>query len=151
MTQADLFASHVLPGSAPRTTPGDKPHVVPGDKPHVVPGDKPHAATPGRRETSRAAARAILPKTGTLRRKVYDFIAWNRGFGATDGEIQATLNMAGSTERPRRKELEDAGWVRDSGRTRKTGSGHDAIVWLACVPMICQWLACVWMICVWLA
>jgi hypothetical protein len=44
--------------------------------------------------------------------------------------------MAGSTERPRRRELEEAGWIRDSGRTRKTASGHDAIVWLARV-----WLA----------
>ena len=149
MIQADLFTP---PGSP--ATPGATPHAIPGATPHAIPGATPTStpgAIPGKRETSRAAAQAILPKTGTLRRKVYDFIAWNRGFGATDGEIQATLNMAGSTERPRRKELEDAGWVRDSGRTRKTGSGHDAIVWLACVPMICQWLACVWMICVWLA
>lgn len=129
MTQVDLFTPPISPAT-PVSAPG---------------------AIPGKRETSRAAAQAILPKTGTLRRKVYDFIAWNRAFGATDGEIQAALDMAGSTERPRRKELEEAGWIRDSGRTRKTGSNRDAIVWVASVWVASVWLARVWMIGVWLA
>src|SRR5208282_5505814 len=44
---------------------------------------QPHSAT------SRAAAELILPKAGTLRRKVYDFIAGCGPRGATDDEMQA--------------------------------------------------------------
>ena len=38
----------------------------------------------GKTDTSRAAAEFILPATGTLRRKVYDFIEDRGKFGATN-------------------------------------------------------------------
>ena len=54
--------------------------------------------------TSIAAAQKILPKTGSLRRKVYEYIL-NQGLrGATDQEMETTLNTGGkpSTKLPPR-------------------------------------------------
>lgn len=72
-------------------------------------------------DTARAAALAVAPRTGTQRRRVLERIAARP---STDDEIQRALNMNGNTERPRRVELVDGGWVRDSGLRRK-----GAIVW----------------------
>ena len=85
--------------------------------------------------TSVAAAERLMGRTGTKRREVYELIRdwpWaGPGPGMTDEEIAATLNMNPSTVRPRRLELVEAGLVRDSGRTRKTRSDREAIVWIA--------------------
>ena len=77
-------------------------------------------------ETSRAAAWAVAPRTGTQRRKVLVAIAYKP---RTDEELQADLAMSGNTERPRRVELVEGGWIEDSGERRKTRAGDDAIVW----------------------
>ena len=82
-------------------------------------------------ETSLAAAEAIRPSAASLRMKVLGFIVARGGDGATDPEIQAALRMEGSTQRPRRVELVDAGLVRDSGRKRTTASLRRATVWVA--------------------
>jgi hypothetical protein len=79
--------------------------------------------------TSQAAAEAILPKAGTLRRKVLDYLVGRGVHGATDEEIQGGLQMGANTERPRRIELVNALLVRDSGTTRPTRSGKQAVVW----------------------
>jgi hypothetical protein len=50
--------------------------------------------------------------------------------GMTDTELQEELNMSGDTERPRRGELLKAGLIKDSGVTRKTKRGREAIVWV---------------------
>lgn len=82
-------------------------------------------------DTSRAAAEAVAPNAGTLRRKLLDFLAGRGGTGATDEESQDALQMPPSTQRPRRVELQQAGLVRDSGRRRKVRSGREAVVWVA--------------------
>jgi len=82
-------------------------------------------------ETSEAAAREIEPDTGKLRGAVLGFLRGRGAAGATDEEVQAGLGMGGSTERPRRRELEKAGLVIASGAVRKTGSGRTATVWVA--------------------
>ena len=82
-------------------------------------------------ETSLGAAEAIRPSAASLRMKVLGFIVARGGDGATDPEIQAALRMEGSTQRPRRIELVDAGLVKDSGRTRKSASGRACVVWVA--------------------
>jgi hypothetical protein len=51
--------------------------------------------------------------------------------GLTDEEQQNLLKMNPSTQRPRRRELQKAGRIRDSRRKRKTASGARAIVWVA--------------------
>jgi hypothetical protein len=53
--------------------------------------------------------------------------------GATDDEIQTALGMAGNTERPRRRELEDRKLIGDSQKRRLTASKRQAVVWVAAV------------------
>lgn len=79
--------------------------------------------------TSIDAAEAIVPLAGRLRRRVYEWLVSRGETGGTDEEIQDALDMPSSTERPRRVELVRAGLVIDSGRTRPTRSGRNAVVW----------------------
>ncbi len=81
--------------------------------------------------TSIAAAQAIQPKLGELCRQVLAYLRLAGSFGGTDEELQTGLLLDGSTERPRRVTLVEYGLVVDSGRTRKTKSGRDAVVWQA--------------------
>ncbi|MEZ6127895.1 MAG: hypothetical protein R3C59_04385 [Planctomycetaceae bacterium] len=87
--------------------------------------DPPHNGT----DTSMAAAERIQPAVTGQRRKVLDFVRDRGELGATDSEIQAGLNIPGDTERPRRRELEQAGLITDSGDRR-----DGCKVWL-CVLM----------------
>ena len=80
-------------------------------------------------DTSRLAAAAIEPKSGTLRRAVLDFLRCRGDVGATDEEMQTALAMNANTQRPRRVELLRAGLIRESGQLRRTGAGRDAVVW----------------------
>lgn len=84
-------------------------------------------------ETQRAAAVMAYPASGTQRAKVLDFIDSSGEYGATDEEIQVFLGMNPSTQRPRRVELVEGGWIEDSGRRRKTRSRRDAVVWVRSV------------------
>jgi hypothetical protein len=45
--------------------------------------------------------------------------------------MQSSLPMNPNTQRPRRVELVQGLWVVDSGRTRKTMGGDEAVVWVA--------------------
>lgn len=85
-------------------------------------------------ETRAAAAEAIRPTAHTLRAEVLRFLEGLGFVGATDEEMQVALNMNPSTQRPRRIELVEEGWVRDSGATRRTKSGRNAVVWVAAKP-----------------
>lgn len=81
--------------------------------------------------TSVAAALKVLPKTGSLRRKVYEYIL-NQGLrGATDQEIEKTLQIEGNTVRPTRISLVKDGYIMDTGTTRKNQHDNDCIVWRA--------------------
>lgn len=80
--------------------------------------------------TSRESAESMEPRSATLRRKVLDYLR-RCADGATDEEMQRWCNMPANTQRPRRVELVRAGLVVDSGRTRQTGSGRKAVVWVA--------------------
>lgn len=74
--------------------------------------------------TSRAAAEAVAPRRGTQAYTILSAIA-DAQAGLTDYEIQRTTRVPASTERPRRGELVDGGYVRNTGRTRL----HDGRVW----------------------
>lgn len=79
--------------------------------------------------TSVAAADAIKPDAGRLRRIVYE---WLLAHGpATDEEIIAGTGLSPNTARPRRIELVQSGQVLDSGTTKKTASGRQAVAWTA--------------------
>lgn len=80
-------------------------------------------------ETSKAAAIDNEPRAGTQRWRVLNVLRacpW----GLTDHEMQEMLGMNPSTQRPRRIELVNAGLIKDSGRTRATQSGKQAVVWV---------------------
>lgn len=84
-------------------------------------------------DTSIAAAKKVLGRTGSQRRRVYNYILSNGIDGATDQQIQDALSISESSERPRRKELLEAGLIIDSGERRPTRSGNASKVWIALV------------------
>lgn len=81
--------------------------------------------------TSKQAAKDIIPHLGCLQHKVYSLIALSGARGLTDIEIETESDLKGSTIRPRRIELLNKGLIKDSGKTRKTPSGRSATVWVA--------------------
>lgn len=94
-------------------------------------------------ETSKEAARSISRETrGELKMRVLSAIKkqgavitngepWGTVGGLTDEEGIEVTGIPASTYRPRRVELVEAGWVRDSGTTRKTKSNRRATVWVS--------------------
>lgn len=83
--------------------------------------------------TSLAAAEAIQPKLNSLQWHVLHQIKLTKLYGATDEEVCGTTGLSGNTVRPRRIELLRKGLIRDSGRTRATASGRQAVVWVAVI------------------
>jgi hypothetical protein len=82
----------------------------------------------GKQDTSYAASVYMAPRVGTVRQQVLDDL--KRHGPATDPEIQARMRMEPNTERPRRVELVEGGFVRDSGQ-RKRHHGKEHIIWEA--------------------
>lgn len=98
-------------------------------------GKPPHVNT----ETSIAAAESIEPVAGTMRAQVLDCIRAREEFtlglgcgplGCTDDELEVLLSMRHQTASARRRELQLQGFIVDSGWTRTTRSGREAIVWV---------------------
>lgn len=79
--------------------------------------------------TSVMAAEKALPKSGTKRRLVYDFIERRGMQGATDDEIESVLGIDGNTVRPTRGGLVEDGYIINTGTTRKNKHGNECIVW----------------------
>ena len=90
--------------------------TVAGDRAGKVRSDAP--------ATSRAAARGLL-RPGTQRFRVLECLAW---CPATDHELQRKLGLDPSAERPRRGELVDAGYVVESGQTKRH-QGREWTIW----------------------
>ncbi len=79
-------------------------------------------------DTSVKAAIAAYPKAGTQRARIINLLlCWDGGL--TDAQMQSYLKMPESSQRPRRLELVEGGWLEDSGQ-RLAWRGHgEAIVW----------------------
>lgn len=77
--------------------------------------------------TSKAAANNILPKTGSIRREIYELVS--RGDGLTDYELEALMEGKHQTVSASRRSLVIDGYITDSGRTRKNDVGNDCIIW----------------------
>lgn len=91
---------------------------------------RPHAYVPSfARDTTAKAAIAVLPRSGSQRRRVFDLLVRHEA-GMTDEEIQHYLLLGANSQRPRRKELCDAGLVTDSGRRVRNAGGQECIVWI---------------------
>lgn len=82
-------------------------------------------------KTSKAASLKVAPKAGTMRWVLLEFLRGRGQTGATDEEMQSMVPMVANTQRPRRVELVKGLHIEDSGRTRKTCGGDDAVVWCA--------------------
>ncbi len=96
----------------------------------------PHVFLPAQpRPTQVEAAGRALPRSGSQRSKVLAAIQASYDLGMTDEEIGIRLGLDGNSVRPRRKELEDAGLIVDSGEKRPTASSTKAIVWVAAEVM----------------
>lgn len=89
------------------------------------PGTLTGAAHP---QTSHEAAARTLGRSGSARRRVMQALAQA---DRTDEELQAWLGMAANTQRPRRVELVELGYVAATGARRRTATGSDSIVWAA--------------------
>ena len=81
-------------------------------------------------ETAKKAAFRATPNSGTQRERVLTMLkkAWPGGY--TDQEMETALRMYHSSLTARRLELREMGWIKDSGKTRETEAGLDAIVWV---------------------
>lgn len=73
-----------------------------------------------------AAASLNLDQVRSIRIAV---LTWLRAFPSTDGELSIKLHMPEDTVRARRVGLVKEGLVRDSGVTRRTKRGRQAVVW----------------------
>jgi hypothetical protein len=78
--------------------------------------------------TERPSALDVYPRTGTQRLAVLAAIRAAGDRGMTDRELQQALHIRRA--RTRRQELQEGGWVMDSGRTRRLDTGNAAIVWV---------------------
>jgi hypothetical protein len=83
-------------------------------------------------DTSEAAAESIEPVAETLAWYVLEYVRVRAGYGATRDEVSRELDIPISTVNPRMRELVLKGFVKDSGRRRKTVSGRQAAVMVAC-------------------
>lgn len=79
--------------------------------------------------TSKAAARFIEPRVGTLCREVYDLVVV-RTDGITTAEVCEATGRVHQTMSRRITDLRERGWIEDSGLTRPSAmSGRDQVVW----------------------
>ena len=77
-------------------------------------------------KTSQEALATIKPKIKTKREQVYDLIELN---ALTNYEISDELDMPLSSVCGRVHELQELNLIENSGKTRKTKYGKQAIVW----------------------
>ena len=85
----------------------------------------------GPSDTSQAAADSLPFRGADLRARVLGYIGCRGSEGATCWEAERALAFMHQTCSPRIWELRKAGLVADSGQRRMTGSGRQAIVWVA--------------------
>ena len=100
---------------------GLKDHFL-GDTPYEPPFQR-HSST------SHDASQSIAKHIGGLQERLLSYLADNPA-GATDEAMGEALKLPGNTLRPRRRELQIAGLIKDSGRYGYTKSGRKAVVWV---------------------
>jgi hypothetical protein len=126
--EVERFVAGVQPPKQPRSAPRRRPAAEGAPDADAV-----GKARTDARATSKKAALDVLPKSGQQRRKVLDAVAAvardPRTVGLTDVEIQRATSMSPNSERPRRVELVEGGWLQASDQTREHyGSEHT--VWV---------------------
>ena len=76
---------------------------------------------------SQKAAAKVLPKSGTMRRQIYDTVASYGGLA--DFELEKILRGKHQSISAGRRSLVIDGYLVDSGLTRKNESNNDCTVW----------------------
>lgn len=94
--------------------------------PEDPPDKPPHNAT----ATSRKAAESMKHRRETQQERIVEFLRARGPRGATREELEINLKINGNSLRPRMKELEQQGVVKNSGNKRPTLSGRDAEVFV---------------------
>ena len=84
--------------------------------------------------TSQKAYAAFESYRTTALARVFELICACGGTGATDDEVEVNLGMLHQTVNPCRLVLWKEGWIAQSGQTRRTRTGREAVVWVACNP-----------------
>jgi hypothetical protein len=74
---------------------------------------------------------AVLSPSALLRERIYNFILRSGNAGVTDEEIRLALNVAGDSQRPRRRELVEINLVGSTGKRRRIKTGRTATIWKA--------------------
>ena len=120
--QLDLFSAPLPTANATMQTVMVKSH------PRRVRASTSLPFAPGS-DTSREAAEKAEGTAEAGRARVLSLL--RRQGPMTLQQIEDALGWNGNTVRPRRKELEAAGLVVDSGKTAKTKAGRDAVLWEA--------------------
>ena len=77
---------------------------------------------------SRKAAEKVLPKTGSMRRAIYETIA-NYG-GLADFELEAILHGKHQSISAGRRSLVIDKFITDSSKTKRNESGNDCTIWV---------------------
>lgn len=77
-------------------------------------------------DTSRAAAERVLPRKGSKRRQVVEYVARHP---ATAEEIGDAFGWPHQSYSATVSTLASDRWLEASGATRRTSTGHYAIVW----------------------
>lgn len=86
-------------------------------------------------DTSEEASRRALPRAGSDAMRILRLVGFAKtgagGFeaGLTCDEVETLLNLSHQTASARIRGLRSGGWIRDSGKRRKTRRGRSAVVW----------------------
>ena len=81
--------------------------------------------------TSKAAADRMIPHSGSIKRRVYQFLTERGNRGATDDEIEVQLRLKHQTASAGRRSLELAGAVEKTDSKRPTRTGRLGYVYTA--------------------
>jgi len=88
--------------------------------------DCPHNGTP----TSRAAAESVKHSAASMRSQILQLLRTRADLGLTCDDVEVYRGYRHQTASARIRELSLSGHIRNSGKTRKTRSGREAIVWV---------------------
>lgn len=81
--------------------------------------------------TAKRAAEQVRVRSGTQRGRVFDAIVWAGETGMTSEEVSVKTGIPYRSVTPRVGELKRGGWIKASGRTRKSSMNVDTEVLVA--------------------
>lgn len=80
--------------------------------------------------TQRKAAEKMLPRSGSMRARIYEAVKYRQYDGMTDPELEKLLNGKHQSVSSSRRSLVIDGFLADSGKVRKNSEGFECTVWV---------------------